>query len=64
MPTQCTAEQLEFAGVERRRVVAAFVTGAGPSLRRYLVEVSGIVEVKFDARGANGTRRRNRRRCG
>ncbi len=27
MPTQCNAEQLEFAGVERRRVVAAFDGG-------------------------------------
>jgi hypothetical protein len=27
MPTQCSAEQLEFAGVERRRVVAAFDGG-------------------------------------
>ena len=27
MPTECSAEQLEFAGVERRRVVAAFDGG-------------------------------------
>jgi len=27
MPTQCSPEQLEFAGVERRRVVAAFDGG-------------------------------------
>ena len=27
MPTQCNAEQLEFSGVERRRVVAAFDGG-------------------------------------
>ncbi len=29
--------------------MAPRVNGAGPSLRRYLVEVSGVVEVKFDA---------------
>jgi hypothetical protein len=27
MPTQCNAEQLKFAGVERRRLVAAFDGG-------------------------------------
>jgi hypothetical protein len=27
MPIQCNAEQLEFAGVRRRRVVAAFHSG-------------------------------------
>ncbi len=33
MPAQCSAEQLEFSCVERRRVVAAFDGGTPPPAR-------------------------------
>jgi hypothetical protein len=49
MPTQCNAEQLEFAGVERRRVVAAFDGGlvssdAGALLLGRTDEAIGLID--------------------
>jgi hypothetical protein len=49
MPTQCNAEQLEFAGVGRRRVVAAFDGGhvtsdAGALLLKQTDEAIGLVD--------------------
>lgn len=49
MPTQCTAEQLEFAGVGRRRVVAAFDGGqvtsdAGALLLKRTDAAIGLVD--------------------
>ncbi|MCC6208150.1 MAG: IS1380 family transposase [Gammaproteobacteria bacterium] len=49
MPTQCNAEQLEFSGVERRRVVAAFDGGtvssdAGALLLGKADEALGLID--------------------
>jgi hypothetical protein len=49
MHTQCNAEQLEFAGVERRRVVAAFDGGrvssdAGALLLGKADEAIGLID--------------------
>ncbi len=49
MPTQCNAEQLEFSGVERRRVVAAFDGGrvssdAGALLLGKTDEAIGLID--------------------
>src|SRR5215471_726813 len=49
MPTQCSAEQLEFSGVERRRVVAAFDGGtvssdAGALLLGRTDEAIGLID--------------------
>ena len=49
MPTQCNAEQLEFSGVERRRVVAAFDGGtvssdAGALLLSRTDEAIGLID--------------------
>jgi hypothetical protein len=49
MPTQCNAEQLEFSGVERRRVVAAFDGGtvssdAGALLLGRADEAIGLID--------------------
>lgn len=49
MPTQCNAEQLEFAGVGRRRVVAAFDGGqvtsdAGALLLKRTDEAIGLID--------------------
>jgi hypothetical protein len=49
MPTQCNAEQLEFAGVEQRRVVAAFDGGlvssdAGALLLGRTDEAIGLID--------------------
>jgi hypothetical protein len=49
MHTQCTAEQLEFSGVERRRVVAEFDGGtvssdAGALLLGKADEAIGLID--------------------
>jgi len=49
MPTQCNAEQLEFSGIERRRVVAAFDGGtvssdAGALLLGRADEAIGLID--------------------
>ena len=62
MPTQCNAEQLEFSGVERRRVVAAFDGGtvssdAGALLLKRTDEAIGLLDRLagcFDGRARSG----------